>query len=420
MDQQNQRSIILAVTGGIAAYKAAELCSQLLKSGAQVRVAMTAAAEQFIAPLTFEALTQHRVYRKVIGDVNSYEMEHISWARWADTMIIAPATADCIARMAHGMSDDPVTTLYLSFTGAVYIAPSMNTTMLEHEATSDNLATLVRRGAKIIEPGIGALACGESGKGRMAEPAAIVAAVGISSDFEVKNLSDSRQPISAISDELRGTNVLITLGPTHEYLDPVRYLSNPSTGAMGAALAREGARRGGNIVSVCGPVSNANFPDDAGETHMVTSADQMLRKTAEYLDWADIMIFVAAVGDFKTSQIVNQKIKRTGNSITLPLVENPDIAQAMSFRKKPGQLMVGFAAETENVEANAAQKLSRKNLDVIVANLVGGENSGFGNGENSGFILTSSGEKLGLEDSTKTKFAGQIWDHLIRILSKQE
>jgi len=422
---------VLCVTGGIAAYKAAHLCSLLLKAGANLRVAMSASAEAFVAPLTFEALTQHPVYTSVLGAASSYEMEHISWARWADCLVVAPASANTIARLAHGMADDAVSTLALSFMGPVFVAPAMNTTMLQHPATQENLETLRSRGVEILASESGALACGEVGEGRLAEPENIVAAL---EQFPWRNAANRFQPqlSSALAapaarqirsapplpPEMRldGKTVLITSGPTREYLDPVRFLANPSSGRMGAALAREAARRGATVHLVSGPVHGEQLPADAATIHRVITAEEMLRIVQELEQQVDLFIFAAAVSDFRVAQPVHQKIKRTGNSISLPLIENPDISQVIGFAKRPNQVTIGFAAETNDLEANATAKLERKNLDAIVANNVADPQIGFGSDQNEATIYFRNAEPKKVARSSKDEVAAAILDAVTPLL----
>ncbi|MGB9691693.1 MAG: bifunctional phosphopantothenoylcysteine decarboxylase/phosphopantothenate synthase [Candidatus Sumerlaeaceae bacterium] len=424
------KRILLGVSGGIAAYKAAELCSLLKKRGAKVRVVMTRNAAEFVAPLTFETLTQSPVYLDMFAPPRSYEMEHIAWARWGQVLLVAPATADILAKMAAGIADDALTTLYLSFSGPVIVAPAMNTQMLEHPATKANLATLAARGVQIVPPGSGLLACGEHGPGRLAEPAVIVEQVekflegmettsgsgqhsqqvGLAKDVESAAAAKPRD------NALAGKVVVITSGPTHEYIDPVRFLTNPSSGKMGAALARAAATRGATVHLVTGPVSPAILPTDCATIHRVTTAEQMLLAVQALADSADAFIFAAAVSDFRVARPVEKKIKRTGNSLNLPLVENPDIAQAIGSRKKTNQVSIGFAAETDNLEANAVGKLQRKRLDAIVANDVTNPRIGFESDDNEVTIYLQDGSKLFISRRPKDDVAQAVVDVLIELL----
>lgn len=412
-------NIVLGVSGGIAAYKAAELCSLLRKEGACVRIAMSASAGCFIAPLTFEALTQHPVYSHVLGGERSYEMEHISWAKWANLLLVAPASADIIAKMAAGLADDPVTALYVSYSGQVVIAPAMNTQMLAHPATQKNLDTLRLRGVAIIEPETGVLACGDVGPGKLAALTVIVdylksLKIDMTSLADIEGSSEPKPIHSSTTCDpepdttLAGKTVLITSGPTHEYLDPVRFLTNPSSGKMGTALAREAARRGATVHFVTGPVNPSLLPSDCATIHKVTTAEQMLRAVLGLKDVADIFIFAAAVSDFRVANAPSQKIKRTGNSLTLPLVENPDIAMAVGHVKRKDQISVGFAAETQEVEQNALTKIERKRLDMIVANDVANRRVGFESDENEVMIYFRDGRKIRVSQRPKTEIAREI------------
>jgi phosphopantothenoylcysteine decarboxylase/phosphopantothenate--cysteine ligase len=430
------------VTGGIAAYKAAEICSLLKKSGASVRVAMTNSAAEFVGPLTFETLSQHPVYTHLFGEARSYEMEHISWAKWGDVLLIAPASANMIAKMAAGNADDPISTLYLSFDGWVVVAPAMNTQMLFHPATQRNMEILRSQGVSIVEPEEGVLACGDVGRGRLAPVESVVAFLAGQSPTPIPRETDSAgacEPSGGQSelpsvmllsatrpaedftsheagdDSLSGCAVLITSGPTHEYLDPVRFLTNPSSGKMGAALAREAARRGATVHFVSGPVGPPSLPSDCATIHRVTTAEQMLRVVKGLEDKIDVFVFAAAVSDFRVANPVGQKIKRTGNSIALPLVENPDIAQAVGCSKRPGQITVGFAAETNDMETNALSKMARKKLDAIVANDVANPRIGFDRDENEVAIYLRSGARRFVSRRKKSEVAREVFDAIIEL-----
>lgn len=416
MTDQPQK-IILGVTGGIAAYKAADLCSKLVQAGASVRVAFSPSAHQFIAPLVFEALCGHPVYRQVLDTPVAYQMEHISWARWADCFVIAPASADTLARLATGQANDPLSTLYLAYRGNVFVAPSMNTAMLDHEATRANLATLQQRGVQVIAPGAGSLACGETGSGRMAEPAEIMAHLGF------RGISPGEQPPASASGRatdtsLEGITVLITSGPTREYLDPVRFISSPSSGRMGKALAEDAVRRGAKVHFVTGPVSPDLLPGGC-EIHGVESATEMMAVVNEWRSTSQLCIFAAAVGDFRPAQTIDRKIKRTGNSISLPLVENPDIAQSVGFSKQPDQVLIGFAAETNDHDNNAQGKMAAKRLDAIVINDVANPEIGFSSTDNEIRIVTASGESRNVSRRSKAEVAFEILEVAVELLHER-
>ncbi len=388
--------VILGVGGGIAAYKAAELARLLMQEGHQVQAVMTAAAQEFIQPLTFAALTG----RKVLTDLFAIEsaIEHISVAQEHDLLAIAPATADLMARMAHGQADDFLTTLYLAFTGPVVIAPSMNVNMWYHAATQANLDDLRKRGHRIVEPGSGYLACGMTGPGRLAEPAEIHAAI----DFVMQKRRD-----------LEGETVLITAGPTQEPLDPVRYISNRSSGKMGYALAEEAASRGARVILVSGPV-HLHPPANVEVVHVRTAAE-MREKVFEHLNGADIVIKSAAVADFHLSRVPDQKVKKTAARISLELDPTPDILAELG-RKKGDRLLIGFAAETQSLQQEARRKLESKNCDMVVGNLVGeGTDSGFESEQNEVVLVTRTGETIALPRASKREIAGQILDQAMKL-----
>lgn len=388
--------VILGVGGGIAAYKAAELARLLMQEGHQVQAVMTAAAQEFIQPLTFAALTG----RKVLTDLFAIEsaIEHISVAQEHDLLAIAPATADLMARMAHGQADDFLTTLYLAFTGPVVIAPSMNVNMWYHAATQANLDALRKRGHRIVEPGSGYLACGMTGPGRLAEPAEIHAAI----DFVMQKRRD-----------LEGETVLITAGPTQEPLDPVRYISNRSSGKMGYALAEEAASRGARVILVSGPV-HLHPPANVEVVHVRTAAE-MREKVFEHLNGADIVIKSAAVADFHLSRVPDQKVKKTAARISLELDPTPDILAELG-RKKGDRLLIGFAAETQSLQQEARRKLESKNCDMVVGNLVGeGTDSGFESEQNEVVLVTRTGETIALPRASKREIAGQILDQAMKL-----
>ena len=422
------RKVVVGVTGGIAAYKACDLCSQLRKAGAEVRVAMTAAATAFVSPLTFEALTQSPVYSSVLHRETTWEMEHISWAKWADLFIIAPASANTIAKLASGLADDPLSTLYLSFEGVTVVAPAMNTVMLQHAATQANLALLRERGVHVIESAEGLLACGDHGAGKLAPVDRIVNYLTTTSELwqtdrpvrgSLESESTSTPPHSSATqpqtptlptdDSLSGKTVLITSGPTHEFFDPVRFLSNPSSGKMGAALTLEALRRGAKTHLVSGPVHLNQLPQGA-EVHRVTTAEQMLSAVKALADSIDIFIFCAAVSDFRVANPPTHKMKRTGNSISLTLIENPDIAHSIGCQKKPGQITVGFAAETDDMEQHALGKLERKRLDAIVANDVANPRIGFESDSNEVTIYVRDGRKIFVPHAAKSEIAHRIFE----------
>lgn len=392
------RKIVVIVAGGIAAYKSADLVSRLRKAGAQVRVVMTAAAREFVAPLTFESLSGYPVYEEVFQRPSSWEMEHISWARWADAAVVAPATANLLAKMALGLSDDAASTLLLAFTGPVWVAPAMNTAMLTHPATRENLATLQSRGVRIIESESGRLACGEVGAGRLAEPEAIVLA-----------LASGLRELAAKAQTLAGRRVLVTSGPTREMLDPIRFISNRSSGRMGTALAAEAAARGAEVTLVHGPMS---APIPAGVVSVpVLGARQMLAEVQSCWADQDFAVFAAAVANYESAQADANKLKG-GETLTLELRRTPDIAAWCGANRGEGQVLVGFAAESQDLLAYAQGKLERKRLDYVCANAINQEGIGFEADANQVTILSRDGRRIESPRLSKPALAAWIWDQV--------
>jgi len=387
--------IVLGVGGGIAAYKSAEIARLLMQEGHQVQAVMTCAAQEFIRPLTFAALTG----RKTLTDLFAIEsaIEHISVARENEVMAIAPATADLIAKLAHGLADDFLTTLYLAFTGPVVVAPAMNSNMWRHAATQANLETLRQRGHRIVEPECGYLACGMTGPGRLADPAAIVEAI----ERESRKRND-----------LDVETVLITAGPTQEPLDPVRYISNRSSGKMGYALAEAAAARGARVILISGPVHLA--PPRGLEVISVRTAAEMRQKVFENLEAASIVVKAAAVADFHLSKVPDQKVKKTAARISLELDPTPDILAELG-RKKGDRLLIGFAAETQNLHQEARRKLESKNCDMVVGNLVGGSETGFESDENQVVLALATGELIPLPRAPKREIADRIFDEVLKL-----
>jgi phosphopantothenoylcysteine decarboxylase/phosphopantothenate--cysteine ligase len=402
---RNQQSTImkvaLGVTGGIAAYKAAEIVRLLQDRGIRVQVVMTRAAQEFVRPLTFAALSGEKVITGMFSPGEEHEpnidsaIEHIAVAQAIDALVVAPATADVLAHFAQGIASDFLTTLYLATTAPVVVAPAMNVNMWNHPATQANLETLRQRGVKIVEPGSGYLACGMTGAGRLAENETIVAAV--------------LEALGA-SQDLSGETVLITAGPTREKIDPVRYLTNRSSGRMGYALAEAALRRGARVLLVSGPT--ALTPPGAAELTRVESAEQMRNAVLELLPHATIVIKTAAVSDYRPKVTAGQKIKRKG-PMTLELESTPDILKEISLRKQ-SQIVVGFAAETENVLENARQKLAAKHLDAIVVNDVSHEGVGFDSDRNAATILTHD-EVVEVPETSKWEVAQRVLDQIVRL-----
>jgi phosphopantothenoylcysteine decarboxylase/phosphopantothenate--cysteine ligase len=406
ISNQTIMKVALGVTGGIAAYKAAEIVRLLQDHGIRVQVVMTRAAEQFVRPLTFAALSGEKVITGMFSAGEEHEpnidsaIEHIAVAQAIDALVVVPATADAIAHFAQGIASDFLTTLYLATTSPVVVAPAMNVNMWNHPATQANLETLHQRGVKIVEPGSGYLACGMTGPGRLAENEAIVAAV-----LEALGASQN----------LSGETMLITAGPTREKIDPVRYLTNRSSGRMGYALAEAALRRGARVLLVSGPT--ALTPPAAAELTRVESAEQMRKAVLDLLPQATIVIKTAAVSDYRPKVVAGQKIKSKG-PMTLELEATPDILKEISLHKQL-QIVVGFAAETENVLENARQKLTTKHLDAIVVNDVSHDGVGFDSDRNAATILTRD-EVVEVPETTKWEVAQRVLDQVVRLRQQRK
>ncbi|MCC6539087.1 MAG: bifunctional phosphopantothenoylcysteine decarboxylase/phosphopantothenate--cysteine ligase CoaBC [Bryobacterales bacterium] len=396
-------NVVLGVGGGIAAYKAAELARALGERGCTVNTVMTRSAQEFVRPLTFAALTGRKVITDLFADRSADEVlassvEHIRVARENQLLVIAPATADLLARFAHGLADDFLTTLYLAFTGPVLVAPAMNTQMWNHPATQANLALLRARGVAVVEPGSGPLACGEVGAGRLAEPAVIA-------ERALALLAPARR-------DFDGETVLITAGPTQEALDPVRFISNRSSGKMGYALAEDAARRGARVVLVSGPV---NLAAPAGvDVVRVRSAADMRNAVMEHLSAATIVIKSAAVADYYLENAPPQKMKKAAMRMSIELSPTPDILAEVG-RVKGDRLLIGFAAETQNLAAEARRKLETKNADMIVGNLVSQEGVGFESDMNEVILVRRGADPLALPKASKREIATQILDEALRL-----
>lgn len=392
------KHVVLGVTGGIAAYKACEVVSRLRKLHAEVDVIMTENATKLVQPLTFETLSCRPVCVDTFSRVESWDVKHISLAQKADVMVVAPATANLMAKLAHGIADDMLSTTLLATKAPILLAPAMNTGMWTAQATQDNLQTLLSRGVRTVGPGSGFLACGDSGDGRMSEPVDIVEAV---------------IAILCPKKDMEGLRVLVTAGPTVERIDPVRYLTNDSSGKMGYALAQAAQERGADVTLLSGPV---HIPAPQG-VHVVpvTSTLSLYDCMMERCEKQDIIVQAAAPADYRVENPASQKIKKqSGEALTLKLVENPDIAKAVGQRKQPGQVLVGFAAETQNVMANAQKKLDSKNLDLIVANDVTAEGAGFGVDTNIVTLITREGSTP-LPKMSKHDVADHIWDKALSL-----
>lgn len=397
------KKIVLGITGSIAAYKACLIVRLLMKQGAEVQVVITDAGKQFITPVTLSALTGKPVVSEFFTANDGTWHSHVDLGLWADAMIIAPCTASSLGKMAHGIADNMLITTYLSMKAPVFVAPAMDLDMYAHPSTQGNIERLKQVGNIIIEPQSGFLASGLEGKGRMEEPANIVAT--LEKYFEDE---DNGRTCTA-QGQLAGKKVLITAGPTYEKIDPVRFIGNYSSGKMGFALAEECSRRGADVVLVAGPVS---LQCSAGITRInVESADEMHAACIKAFAQSDAAILCAAVADFKPSDVVAQKIKREGNKLTLELTSTPDIAAALGREKQSNQVLVGFALETDNEETNALKKLKSKNLDFIVLNSLRNEGTCFGTDNNKVNIISDS-ENRQFDFKSKPEVAKDIVDYL--------
>ena len=393
------RTVVVAVGGGIAAYKACQLVRQVVKGGGTARVAMTPAATRFVGTLTFQALSGAPVLTDLLDPAQETTYGHLAMARAADLLIVAPATADLIARMRAGMGDDAVTTTALAVTCPVLLAPAMNTRMWQNPAVQENLAALTARGWHTIGPGAGELADGDVGEGRMAEPAEIAAAAA--------RLLGPR--------DLTGRKILVTAGPTREPIDPVRFISNPSTGKMGYALARSAARRGAQVVLVSGPAALADPP--GVRVVRVTTAEEMARAVDAEAEGMALFVAAAAVSDYRPKEPLARKKKKGEGDEPLVLTRTPDILASVGqrFANAPHRpVLVGFAAETEDLLANAREKLRKKRCDLVVANLVGQPGAGFGSERNT-VTLVGSSEPVELT-GTKDEVAEAILDRAVELL----
>ena len=394
----NGRKIVLGVSGGIAAFKSCELVSQLKKRGAQVRVVLTRHACEFVPPLSFETLSGNPAYTD--GQDRRYEIGHVALAKWADAMVVAPATANILAKTACGIADDLLSTTLVANAAPVLFAPAMNAAMWRNPATQANLETLRGRGTHFVGPETGFLACGDADVGRMSEPEQIVAALDAL-------LAPKRS-------DLAGRTVLVTAGPTVERIDPVRFITNRSTGKMGYAIAEAAAARGAKVILASGPVSLA-APKDVLFVPVESSA-QLCEAVLHYAEGADAVIQAAAPADFTPDVVSEHKIKKTGDALTLTLKPTTDIAAALGRRKRPGQVLVAFAAETQNLVENARSKMVRKNADLVVANDVTRPGAGFGADTNIVTLVTKDACRE-LPQLSKREVADAILDEVSALWS---
>lgn len=388
------KHIVLGVTGGIAAYKSVTLLRLLTKAGAEVQVVMTPSAKQFVTPVTFSSLSQKPVVSEFFTANTGEWHSHVDLGLWADAMVIAPATASTIGKMANGVADNMLVTTYLSAKSPVFVAPAMDLDMMAHPSTQRNIELLRSYGNHIIEPASGELASGLTGRGRMEEPENIVAAL---------------ERFFSRTQDLAGKHVMITAGPTHEPIDPVRFFGNSSSGKMGRALAAEALRRGAHVTVISGPVA-ISYPAGADVVNVTTALEMRDEAVSRFPD-ADIAVMCAAVADYRPASCADHKIKRSGvDEMTLTLVRNPDIAATLGAMKRPGQRLVGFALETDHAEDNGRGKLASKNLDMIVVNSLEDAGAGFGVDTDRVTMLTADGRRLQGDLKSKDGVAADIFD----------
>jgi phosphopantothenoylcysteine decarboxylase/phosphopantothenate--cysteine ligase len=394
----NKKNIVLGVCGGIAAYKSVELLRLLVKKDATVRVIMTESAQWFVGPLTFEALSRQPVCTSLFEKGDEASIRHIEWAEEADAVVIAPATANIIGKLANGLADDALSTFMTVVTCPVVLCPSMNTHMYENIAVQRNIKRLKADGYFVLEPDSGKLACGTTGPGRLPEPEDIMDR--LLHRLEIKDFKDKR--------------LLVTAGPTQEPIDPVRFISNPSSGKMGYAVARAAEHRGAAVTLVTGPTQ---LPDPNNVTVIrVQTAEEMGQAVFEHMEQSDVVIKTAAVSDFRSKKPVDQKIKKETSDLLLDLEKNQDILKELG-RRKINQVLVGFAAETENLERNAGKKLIEKNLDIIAGNLLGDPSSGFGSDTNQLTLFFKDGTREPLPVMEKEEAAHILLDRILSIMA---
>jgi len=405
------KKIVLGITGSIAAYKSCLIIRQLVKAGAEVQVVITPAGKEFITPITLSALTQKPVVSEFFSQRDGTWHSHVKLGLWADAMLIAPCTASTLGKMAHGIADNMLVTTYLSMKAPVFIAPAMDLDMYQHPTTQQNLEQLRRFGNHIIEPGSGFLASGLEGKGRMEEPEQIVA-------YLDNALSSPAPQASEGASSLYGTHILITAGPTYEKIDPVRFIGNYSSGKMGFALAEECARRGAEVTLVAGPVSLTTQEPNIRRID-VESCEEMYQAATDAFPQSDAAILCAAVADFRPESIAEQKIKRQGDELTIRLKPTHDIAAAIGNMKREGQVLAGFALETNDEETNAKKKLEKKHLDFIVLNSLRNKGTCFQSDDNQISILSKEGQK-DFPKKTKTDVAKDIVDELESRMKKKQ
>jgi len=402
------KKIVLGITGSIAAYKSCYIIRELVKAGAEVQVVITPAGKEFITPITLSALTQKPVISEFFSQRDGTWHSHVKLGLWADAMLIAPCTASTLGKMANGIADNMLITTYLSMKAPVFIAPAMDLDMYQHPTTQQNMERLRSFGNHIIEPQSGFLASGLEGKGRMEEPAQIV------------KYLDEKLSAETPDEDLKGVSILITAGPTYEKIDPVRFIGNYSSGKMGFALAEECARRGAEVTLIAGPVNISLHSQQSSESPIkridVESCEEMYQAATQHFPNMDAAILCAAVADFRPETTATQKIKREGDDLIIRLKPTHDIAAALGQMKRSNQLLVGFALETNNEEANAQKKLQKKNLDFIVLNSLQNRGTCFQSDENQISIISQDG-KNDYDKKNKKYVAADIVDEIVRRLT---
>ncbi|MGM9977586.1 MAG: bifunctional phosphopantothenoylcysteine decarboxylase/phosphopantothenate--cysteine ligase CoaBC [Clostridium sp.] len=390
-----EKCVVMGVTGGIAVYKALDIISALRKKNVDVRVIMTKHAMEFVNPITFQAISQNIVTTDMFEEPKAWEIQHISLAKRADVFLVAPATANIIGKVANGIADDMLSTTIMATKAKVIFAPAMNTNMYENPIVQENIKKLKNLGYEFIEPSSGRLACGDEGRGKLAPVQNIV-------DITMSNLYDKK--------DLVGKKVLVTAGPTRAEIDPVRFISNHSTGKMGYAIAEEARDRGADVTLISGPTNEE--PPIGVKTIKITTNSEMRDKVLSLYDNSDIVIKSAAVADYKPKEYSNQKIKKGEGSLVIELVRDNDILKELGDKKK-NQILVGFAAESQNVVENAKKKIEKKNLDYIVANDITSKDTGFASSDNKVIIITKEGKEFALEKMSKRKVARNLFDIIL-------
>ncbi|SDY74405.1 phosphopantothenoylcysteine decarboxylase / phosphopantothenate--cysteine ligase [Evansella caseinilytica] len=398
------KKVLLCVTGGIAVFKAAALTSKLVQNGFHVKVIMSQSATEFVTPLTFQALSKDHVYTDTFDEKDPAEIAHIDVADWADVVLVAPATANIIGKLANGIADDMLSTTLLAVTAPVYIAPAMNVHMYDHPAVVKNMEILKSYGCQFIEPDEGYLACGYTGKGRLAEPEELLATI-------------QRHFMKSAHREWHGVKLMVTAGPTREKIDPVRFFTNRSSGKMGYAIAEEAAARGADVTLISGPVS---LPKPQGVTLVqVESAAEMFAAVADRFQQSDIVIKAAAVADYRPKHTYEQKIKKQDGDWSVEMERTSDILKTLG-KKRTHQILVGFAAETENLESNAKQKVESKRVDIIAANSITAPGSGFQGDTNELTLYTKDGDVIHIPLTSKKEAAGKLLDTAMSVYRKSK